>query len=322
MKMQASIEFLLVLSAIAALSLSVISLYGKQLFAETGAFAEVANASQANISLSNYTLPYYSQAEQEAYSAEIVGRNERLAYVISQPSNITNLTERSHCTYYGTYYPPPGIGEQCGTYNAWYYLAANSLCPDSSAYCIFANDTGYAVENAGPARNYIYNFTLEISAQGDRMLAYLQSGQNESPLMLGNTTVGYARVVDVSSGEPGLSLSLISYGGTYSLLNESLYGQYAQSESLAYPVLSYYNGSEVDSDTQATIQEAVYSFTKASKELRYGPALHAQCDVAGSQYVCNATYPFFYVIDANVSGGLGIQNETLYYLGSVIRVYA
>lgn len=322
MRAQASIEFLLIASAIAAMSLGVVAFYAKNVFSQASALARVANASPGGLNFTAPPLaghPATTTIPFTAYSAVISGRNEKLAYGISAPSYIVNLTQNSHCTYTGFFGHPYNTTGQCGTSSAWDYIADYN-CWTTGAFCIIPHNTSYGVETTSAQRTYVYNFTLTINSPLGVLRSEVSSGAGESPVSGSNRTIGYAAVTGVVSVEPVPSLTLYSNGGSYSQLNQSAYGRYAQEKNILFPMLSFYNGTSVDPATQQAIVQTVSAFAKAARALVGSRADSLACAVRGGAYACNANYPFLYLINVTLAG-VGSVNQTLYYLGSVVMVH-
>lgn len=323
MRLQASIEFLLILSAIAAMSLGVITLYSKNVLSQSSALANVAKVpASTDFSLpslgSNYTAPQ-TTAHYGSYSAALVNRSERLAYNISAPVPITSLLAFEHCTYFGFFGYPYGVSGQCGTANAWDYIGTGISSCQSTAFCVLPGSTNYSTESALAQRSYLYNFSLVIQTPAGVLRSAISSYRNESPVMLANGSVGCARVVGVASAEPFQSVNLRSNATAYTLINQSAYEQYTQAKNLLYPMLSFYNSSSVDPATGAAIQQAIDSFNASLASVTGRSPAGLGCAVTNKQYICNASYPFFYTINVTLTGA-GAVNQTLYYLGSTIAI--
>ncbi len=323
MRMQASIEFLLVLSAVAAMGLGAVTLYSQNVFSQSSALAQVANYSQ-NSSFS-YVPPYFldyapsqSFSPLNQYSAVISNRSEKLAYNLSSPSYVVNLSEFSHCTYFGWFGHPYPVSGQCFTSNAWDYLA-DANCATTSAYCIIPKNTTYSVQATLAQRSYLYSFRLSISSPQGTMISEI-NGSGAFPVLLSNNTVGYASVANVASAEPVQAIQLMNSSGNYANLNQTLYQQYSQLKNYAYAMLRSFNGTGVDQGTQAVIQSSVNSLILASKGLTSAKSSSSSCQVSLGRYACFAAFPFFYVINVSLSSGLGEANQTLYYLGSVVSI--
>jgi hypothetical protein len=325
MRMQASLEFLLIGSAVAAMSLFLILFYSRNLFSQTSALAGMANAS-ANASyyaqpsfLLDYPAP--STTVMPTYSVAITRRSEKLGYEIGTPSYVANLTEFSHCTEVGFYGHPFNVSWQCGTANAWDYLAGYD-CPRSGAYCIIPHNTSYGTSALSSQREFIFNITLAIGSPYGTMSSQISSLAANSPVLLNGQTVGYASVAGVSSADPSPSVTLMSHMGNYSIANQTYLQLYNQYKNTLYPMLAFYNGTGVDGSTQLSIQEAVNSFSSSQIRLVGSSGGAPPCAVSAGYYLCNATYPFAYLINVTLSPSVAQANQTLYYLGSVISIRA
>jgi len=317
MKIQASIEFLLIASAIAVLCLSAVSLYGKTLFNQTKGLASMSNASQQGIFMPIYGAGFEGAAP---YSTKIEGRNESTAYGLGAPVSVVNLTSISHCTNFDFYGKPLDVKGQCGASDAWEYRVDYGKCPSTAAYCEFHSDTGYSILNTQGNRNYRYNFTLLLYSYFGVMQASLSNTKNNSPVMLANTTVGHARVLMVGSSEQVQVAPLLCSNNICSLLNQTLYAQYSQWKNAAYSMLAYYNSTPIDPVTQSSVLQTLSSFIRASKALRNGVSGTAPCEIRSSDYVCSVSFPFYYTIKVNLSRSFSMGEQTSYYMGSSIEV--
>lgn len=324
MKAQTSIEFLLIASAVAALSLGVITLYSRSISAQGSVLAQLTNlsfnASNFSVTQSSFSYaPTTSAIAYGSYSAVISNRSESLAYNLSAPTYLISMREFSHCTYLGFSGNPGNVSGECGTANAWDYRAGYP-CGYSGTYCMIPNNTGYWVKSTTAQRSYAYSFLLTIQSQSGSMQASLSSDENESSVLLSNKSVGYASVVAVASVEPFESISIIGNATAHALLNQSAYERYVQAKNLLYPMLSFYNSTGIDPATQTDIEQALNAFNASSRSVRSFKPMVLSCDFSEGEYACRASYPFFYVINVTLSG-VGAVNQTLYYLGSVIMVH-
>lgn len=310
---------MLIASAVAALSLGVVTLYGKGVILQSGALGSMLNYSQLSVLSQNYSSgSYFGGVQQGSYSAAISGRNESVSYPLVTRSDITNFTGLVHCTNFGFYGGILNVQGQCGTYDAWDYIGSDSRCPRSTAYCVFAVDTGYSVSDVGSGATYVYNFTLSLSSQSGTMRSRV-SGGSSSPLLIGNETVGYVRVVGVSGTDPAPSVALIGNGTSYLLLDQQAYSQYQQWQSEAYGEMRYYNSSSVSADVEASLQQYTASYIAASKALRSSGSM-APCGVKSGNYTCGVSHPLSYLIQVALTGFPPAYNQTIYYLGSEIEL--
>jgi hypothetical protein len=318
MRVQASLEFLLIASALAALSLSVISIYGKSMVPE----AETLNSSQPNILAAANQSISYSMLQQTFFSAEISRKKEIISYQLSTPAYLLNLSEWSHCTNFGFFGGIMNFESQCNTYDAWNYRAGSAHCPTTSVYCFYKSNATSFVSSIGDRRRHVYNFSLSISSPSGMLLANISSSDNESIISASNRTVGYAHVSRVSSSDPTQYLMLISDGNSTYQLNQTAYWQYLQWKNSALSILHYYNSTGVDGDTLAIIKQTLSSFFTASNTLEnFTTGTKLPCNLTKQEYACNAEFPFSYIIDAKVSSAYLAVNQTLYYMGSVIELH-
>ncbi|MDE1854922.1 MAG: hypothetical protein KGH57_01205 [Candidatus Micrarchaeota archaeon] len=323
MRAQASLEFLLIGSAVAAMSLFLIGFYSKNLFSQTSALAAIANRSpnasyQQPPVFFNYS-PLTTTYSYASYSAAISNRSERLSYGIGAPSPVINLTQFSHCSYHGFYGGLLNISQQCGTSNAWEYLAGYD-CWYSGAYCIIPHELNFSTETIAGQRAYAYNFTLTLESPLGTMRSEISSGENSSRVMLGGSVVGSASVSSVSSADPVPSVALADNSGSYTTANQTILSIYSQDKNTLFPMLAFYNGTGVGGETQASIEQAIGAYASAQLHLVESNGTRPACAVSGSAYTCNAVSPFLYLVNVTLSPSLGPFNQTVYYLGSVIDI--
>jgi hypothetical protein len=316
------LEFLLIAGALAALSLSVISAYSQNMVPQAKALADALNSSQQDVlAAANQTITY-STWQQPAFSAEISQRREATSYQLGTPVYLLNLSEMSHCTDFGFFGSPMDVRGQCGTYDAWDYRADSGHCPGTATYCFYKSNTTSFVSSIGDGREYIYNFSLSISSPLGVLLASISSDNNESIVSESNRTVGYAHVLSVSSIDPVQYLMLISEGNSSYQINQTAYWQYLQWKNAAFAVLHCYNSTGVGGDTRAMIEQTVASLITASKTLRNSATgTTPLCNLTKQEYTCSAERSFSYVIDAKISSVYLMVNQTLYYMGSVVKLH-
>ena len=262
------------------------------------------------------------------YSAFITNRSETVSYRLEGASEIMNLTEWSHCTmldFFGTPYP---TSTQCGPHS-WSYLVTSAYCfytagvSQTLTVCVSPIRTGYNTTSVAFQPTYKYNFSLDLSvSQGQTLHSRMDSASNNSEIYLGNEVVGAASVSSVSGETQHQSPVLIGNGGRYAIANQTSYDQYSQSIDALYSKLSYYNATWISGDIQSSIEQAIYTAVRASKALILSNTTKSSiCTVSNGFYTCNATYPFSYLINANLSGGVISGDQTLYYFGSRIDMY-
>ena len=323
MRVQASLEFLLIGSAVAAMCLFVVTFYSKNLFSQSSVLATIADSSTG---VTYYPQPSFLSGYSEStttvtpqYVPVIANRSEKLVYAIGHPSYVANLTQFSHCASAGFYGHAFNVSGQCGTANAWDYLAGYD-CPRSGAYCIIPHNTSYATESVSGSRSLVYSFTLSIASPSGVLVSQLNSSQARSPVMLGGSVVGSASVSSASSTDPYANPTLIYFNGSYSLANQTYYALYSQEKGMLYPMLAFYNGTSVDSATQASIEETIGAYASAQLHFLNSTGGAVLCAVSASRYVCGAASPFLYLINVTLSQSIGQVNQTIYYLGSVIGI--
>lgn len=310
---------MLIAGAVAALSLGVVTLYGRGVVLQSSALGGMLNYSQPALFYQNYSIGTYADPQQASFSASIYGRNESISYPLVEQAVVANLTESAHCTNYGFFGGALDVQGQCGTYDAWDYRAGDAHCPSTKSYCVFPSDTKYSLFSVGSSRAYAYNFTLSLSSASGTMLAGISSAASLSPLIIGNETVGYVRVIGVSSADPVQIATLIWNGTSLRIIDQQAHSQYVEWENEAYGELRYYNSSSVSADVNASLKQYVSAFAAASKALRAGGS-EAPCGFETGNYLCSADSPFSYVLLANLTGVPAADNQTIYYLGSEIEL--
>lgn len=279
-----------------------------------------------NVSASFLTYAISSEGaspESALYSASIANRSEKVSYALDKPPPIVNVTEWNQCTWKTIFGNPVSTATQCGP-NAWGYTVFSPYCyytlgfSVTSTYCIAPIATEYSAIGIEPGAKYMYNFTLLLNTPSGTMRSVLDSRVNTSSIMLNNRSVGDAHITSVVGAVPLPVTTLISNGNSYSQINETAYQQYLQAKSNLYDVLGYYNGVSATYDEESDMQEAVKAFITSLRELTSSGVPSAACNVSDGAYVCNSSYPFAYVIEANVSSDGQPGNETLSYMGSTI----
>jgi hypothetical protein len=319
MRVQTSLEFLLIASAIAALSLGVIGVYGKSVMLQAGAMGNVIDYQRSVALVPNYPAYGYNVSYGVAH-AVISDRSEKTSYAMSPPVHITNITGMSHCTNFGFYGGALDVQGQCGTYDAWEYRADYGRCPSTAAYCFFSSDTDYGIRNVDSEGTPSYSFSLELRFASGTMRSSISSSRNESPVLMGNRTVGISRVVGVIDEDSHQELTLMENGTLVYLSDKAAYQNYLKWMSDAYSVMKYYNGSAVDADVQSRIQETVSSFIHSSNTLIASKSSISECALGGDDYVCDATQPFRYLIQVDLNRGLVAAEQVAYHSGSTIEI--
>lgn len=327
MRVQASLEFLLIGSAVAAMCLFVVAFYAHNMFAQASSLSSLANDTPNNsyyASLSGMLDAYsatYPNTSQQYYSVQISDRQEHLEYALGSPSYLVNLTQFSHCTYLGFFGNPYNITGQCGTADAWYYFASYGCqIIQNGAFCIVPHNSGYYLMQTNGNRSYSYGFALELGTPYGTMQAQLNSSAPEATVLLAGTPVGTASVVGVTSAEPYESVQVLGSNATLALANQTAYVDYSQAQNMLYPVLRFYNGTSASSSTQASIEQAIASFNASEESLVQSSTQPVGCSIEGSAYVCTASSPFLYVVNVTLGPDFSGVNETLYYLGSEINI--
>lgn len=258
--------------------------------------------------------------------AQIHRNSESLGYGNSS-TQVMELSESDHCTitdiWTGAIYT---VGGQCGTANAWDYIIFDGSCgvppywSYSRAYCIVPATTGYSI-SIDNQDDYtpIYNISLRIYTDVGILEANLSDKSPEARITLDGLAVGNATVISVDS-DPSEQIPILSNQSGYWAAEQEAYGAYIQADNNLYSTLSFYNSTGVSGPTQSSIQEAVAAFDSSSSKL-LGSAAGSEgisCASEDGSLDCPSSYPFSYVINANIYDQLGLQNTTLSYQGSEI----
>lgn len=268
---------------------------------------------------------YLRQGNQNQYSAYISNRNEAISYKIENQS-ITSVTSSEHCTSESWTYVIYPILFQCGTYDAWEYAVSSSTCssnggPLTATTCVYPSQSGYGLSSLGPGESYSYSINLTI-VNGGTFNSRLSSSNAISPIYYNGNLVGNATVESVSSQQPPPGSALLS-GKASGFVNSTNLDEYDAALSNLDGVLGYYNSSLVSSDTASRIQQTVSSYSYYENKLTStsSNATHENCKASSGVLYCNATYPFYYLINATISNGYMHGNITISYAGSTIKVH-
>lgn len=273
------------------------------------------NVSTGSRKLATYSLPL---ANLSSYAAWLSPSREEVIYQLSSPQPIISINESTHCTYVNFWYQPLPIQQQCGTSNAWEYRVFSSYCyynvggTTTTTTCIYpentTNSTSYTT-----GINYSYALNLSIFTPIGVLHSFLSSNA-AAPIFLYNKSVGYAKIENVTYLSSASYALLYSKNGTY-FLNESAYEQYEQARSNMYSVLAFYNSTFSYSQQ---IDQAIYAYTQSVRKLEKS-IQNASCSI-GNDIVCNAQSPLYFVINAYVEKDLGLENEAMSSMGSIIRL--
>jgi len=276
------------------------------------------------LSLTTYSSDSTSQVSGASLSAYIGSRNETIIYGLVNDGKVESISEFGHCTYAGMF-GPTGIGQQCGTANAWSYSVFSSYCYSTSNYytattCIVPTSTDYGLSSTDPSKYRLkYSFKLGLYYNSINLSSNL-SNNSSSELFLGNNAVGSAEVESSFSPAPMLNSNFLSNNGNETVVNQFEYGQYLQAKNNLYNTLSFYNQSYVSSDIQSSIESAVSAYIKASNNLmNITGSQNSACSYSDSNYTCMASSPFSYQINATVNG-ITFGDGTVSYLGSTINL--
>ncbi|MDE1827858.1 MAG: hypothetical protein KGH65_01720 [Candidatus Micrarchaeota archaeon] len=274
--------------------------------------------------LTTYVSGSNLPAQNQLPTVSLENRNESVVYALVDNGKIASLNEFSHCTY-ASMFGPTGIAQQCGTEDAWSYSVFSSYCYSTSNYytattCIVPTNTTYGLSSISPS-DYRLKYSLRLGINYNSVSLYSNLSDNStSEVLLANEIVGSAEVESAVSPDPLLTSSFLSIGGKTKVVNQAAYEQYIQAKNNLYSTLSFYNQSYVSTDIQSSIEAAVSAYDKASNNLINSSSLqNSACFPSDSNYLCKASSPFSYQINAILSG-INFGNETIPYLGSEISI--
>ncbi len=257
-------------------------------------------------------------------SAYISDRNESVSYPISLQGNAENIGQSSHCTSTGFWGNPYPVWIECGSSNAWDYRIESDVCYWDSysltkTYCILPQNSNRDLYGVNTSNySYHYSFALSIASKYGELASNVANSAN-SELIDGGYQVGSVNIENVSGVADYQMPEFIGNSSDKVIANTELYQQYVQARNNMYSMLGYYNNTEVDPSTASSIQQAIASYETAASDLvaSSGQGLQA-CSIVAGNYICRPSYLFSYVINAKTN--LSLQNQTLYYEGSVINV--
>ena len=143
-----------------------------------------------------------------------------------------------------------------------------------------------------------------------------------SRLIYNNITSGNTIIKNVTGQQAAINIAILYNQSGYKYLNYTIYNQYLQSKNNLYDVLSYYNTTTVSSDVESAINQTVASYITQEAKLTSASnstSFHS-CSFADAKYLCKTPYPFYYIINVTVAPSLAVQNQTLSFQGSLIRL--
>lgn len=269
--------------------------------------------------LSTFALPSQAQQNLTFYSATISSRNESVVYRIDSINPVVNLTQSTFCTQYDFWYHPLPITVQCGTLNAWEYIASKLYyCPWTTTTCIWQHQTRYNLTSTDQANfTYSYSFYLSVSTPYGTMRSNLSNKEGSTPVILNNVIVGHAEVVSVSSAPTPQDPNLLLNGSSYKAVGGSTYSEYDQARNNLFSTLAFYNRTESYSPQ---IDEALYAYNQSLKGLINGTSKSTVCSSAGDLLYCKPELPFTYAISILVNGTFSGGNTTVFFSGSEVNV--
>ena len=220
---------------------------------------------------------------------------------ISPQSNITYLSEWSHCGYIGFWGHELSMQAECGSNAKWYYYMFSDPCyyDDGVVWattCVYENTMNSTLYSIGVQNRYIYNDTLLLSNASESKTLYSsinsltntsilrESGSNAS---VGNVTVGGQVTAYVPTQD--YSYYVLRRSENFTIINSSTASQYTQLLNSLNDVLGYYNGSEIGDSELATIQQTISSYNRGAAELYNSTRADSPCAI--SQY--NTSTPLY-----------------------------
>ncbi len=256
-----------------------------------------------------------------AYSAYISGRNESIAYPLGNES-VLLLGVSVQCTYRTWTGHPMSMQQQCGS-GTWGYMVNSQHCMShgdpTMTICIAPYPSGdYLGTPSEYDSNYTYSANLSITGQYN-FFSSLSSSSSNSPVLYSGKDVGVAHVSNVSSQSAMPGIVVLS-GRSSGYINSTIAAQYQQARDNLYSELGYYNGTLLAVDSSVVNQSIVAYENAESKLIASATNTTAYpCYANGGALHCKPQSPFYYTINANISGGY-ISNQTLSYSGSAILV--
>ena len=270
-------------------------------------------------SLSTFALLPQAQQNLTLYSAAISERNESVVYQLNSIKPVVNLTQATFCTQYDFWYHPFPITVQCGTLNAWEYLAGKLYyCPWTTTTCIWKHPTQYNLTSTDQANvTYSYGFYLSVFTPYGTMHSNLSGKERSAPVILNNLIIGHAEVISISSAPMSQNLNLLINGSSYNEINQSAYSEYDQARNNLFSTLDFYNRTETYSPQ---IDEALYAYNQSLKVLVNSTSKNTVCSDAGELLYCKPEIPFAYVVNLFITGNFTKGNATVFSSGSEINV--
>ncbi len=267
---------------------------------------------------------YLQAPAQPAYSAYLSKRNESINYSIHL-QDAQSLSETSHCTYENFFYTPYSIGGQCGTADAWEYSVQSGICSSNggsftATICVLPQDSGYDLVTGSSINGYSYSANLTM-AGGYLLSSRISSNAKVSGVYYSGKDVGTVHVENVTSAQPLHDAALV-YAGNVIYVNSTYLNEYVQARQSLFSLLSYYNSSSVSSDVASQIQQGLYEYNHYQSQLMavIGNSTPSKCRISAGYMECPSQYPLYYTINASISPSYWIQNQTIQYQGSIIKV--
>lgn len=324
MRAQASIEFIIIIGAIAGFSLFAVGAFTTVLHKQTTLLSGVLNQTSGAVS----TTDNYSGNQgngTQTVSATITRHNESVYYPAGQQTGIYGVQQDWHCIWTSWSGHADPISTQCHT-PGWGYFVSSGACPGSATYCFSLNLEGASASPVQYDYSYNYSISLGISDQGTAGSANLTSSDNSSEIKaVDGVPDGTAEVTGVTGQvpEPYDEYAVLNVSNAISLVNASVFNAYIQALGDLENTLSFYNGTTIDTDTQLIINQSIDSFdTAASRLLSAAPAAAGPCAVKDSSntigVVCRPLSPLYYQINATVPGIH--PNQQILVQGSTLNI--
>ncbi|MDE1869140.1 MAG: hypothetical protein KGH60_04230 [Candidatus Micrarchaeota archaeon] len=324
MRAQTSLEFTIITGAAAAFSLFVIGIFANVLHGQHSLLSNALNQSAPSGLLATNSTGSQSQA-QYLY-AKLIRSNESVSYPLSGYSNVQNVSEYSHCSWYSFMGSQTPVKDQCSV-PGWGYWIPSGRCYESATYCISLRNLTGRVSQIQSRYGYLYNITVDVYGQGPQLSAILSSSRQGSTLMGQNGTIVGNAIVSYVSGQgpqPYYSYSVLNSSGTR-LVNESAYTEYIQALGALEATLSNYNGTPIDPDIQSIINQSIEAFDEASARLLSAQtAAQGQCAINttanASAVTCRPLSPFYYTINETLFPQIYVPNQIVLVQGSTVSI--
>ncbi len=279
------------------------------------------------IGLNNFSVQYNLSCNNVSYKSSLLGfiytysinsfsnnlsfsiKQYNTSMLVNNKSNFTYLDIFSHCTYLSFSYKPLPMNVQCGTSDGWYYMMFSDYCytfgyGPTTTTCIIPKNTSYYISKP----NYLYNINVSIISNQNVYYSLLSSYRPYNILLSDNNVFGNA------TSKVNEDIELIGNSSNVGMLNYSLFNLFNTTKYNLYSLLSFYNGSDINSNQQSQINEEIYSYNKLlSKIEKFAPI---NCSRYDNVFICK-TKGFNYTI---IIRSQFLTNTSLTYDGSNLLV--